>query len=34
VLKILRTMLENGLGLSSFMKITGLTAGELEQISH
>ncbi|WP_139759536.1 Rpn family recombination-promoting nuclease/putative transposase, partial [Salmonella enterica] len=33
-LKIARTMLKNGLDLSSVMKMTGLTADELEQIRH
>lgn len=33
-LKIARTMLKSGLDLSSVMKMTGLTADELEQIRH
>ncbi|EAM3159685.1 ISNCY family transposase, partial [Salmonella enterica] len=33
-LKIARTMLKNGLDRTSVMKMTGLTADELEQIRH
>ncbi|EJS0406288.1 Rpn family recombination-promoting nuclease/putative transposase, partial [Salmonella enterica subsp. enterica serovar Newport] len=33
-LKIARTMLKNGLDRTSIMKMTGLTADELEQIRH